>query len=743
MFEETSISIEKTSSTSNATTTANPITSPIPSDENNVRHLKCPDCKSSNVHEEDVEIICRDCGFVFEDFVFESASDSHQSSNAYGFTRVGRVGRPIHHATNSFARSALPNQTLELRRAKRLKRFEQIRKFLGASGRQSGLSMKHVSRAYFLWKKAMDHLNLRFWDPAARTAVACLYLAAKESKMGISLVDLAIHTNISPYKIGANYKMVKSSLLDLNILAADDGHFSLDEDPWIMLQRVLSIGSADSVQRWDIDRLPREIRDVLGIDMDPEKSRASLRSLLSSAQKCMAIAKDSGLTTGRQPQTLGAACVVVAIEVRLVLTVCPEELYEFASRLFGTSAHTVIIRHKELRKSMLTWARRLPFVKGAGKIKESKLVYYMDDVLKYFGHLQEQNRQLWAMLDIDEDSACDETSQDGGHKDQLGPGGHMTMEDLEVEQQMLQDGTFWASDEDDIYDDWIEEQEEGESANQECRSLQTSMSSDRAYPPSYVNKLSQEKKQLGYINEAKLLIKEKSEDHGQKPETAARQRVDWIKQLLVLGTRSEQEILGATDTTLEYWAISDLAKKSRSVPRSRDQLDSIQLTAEDLDDQEMSQYLRNPSDAGAVLRVMGRTYTEAEDRAKKAKTRSSRKSRNRNSRQGQKRKAISLPAGSKLQPPQKKVRSSKLNLEALRELEEEEVLHGLDETRRIPGLGKKNLEVTKVGEDSGACPSDDDDQEYYSDDGYQDGDYASYGLYESDDNFNEYNDAFD
>ncbi|KAF9348472.1 hypothetical protein BGX26_000119 [Mortierella sp. AD094] len=749
MTEGASIPID--TKTSSATSSLTPS---IPSDINTVCNtndldlrsdLKCPDCKSANIYEEDLEVICRDCGHVFEDFVFESAAgpDSHHASSAYGFTRVGRVGRPIQQVARRF-NTSLPNQNVEISRARRAKRFEQIREYLAAAGRQSGLSTSHVGRAYYLWKRAMDHLNLRFWDPAARTAIACLYLAAKESKKGVSLVDLAVRTNISPFKIGANYKQVKSSLMELKVLAAD---FSSDEDPWIVLQRILTIGSPDSIQQGDIEGLPREIQDVLGIDMEVAKSAASLRSLLSSAQKCMTIAKDSGLMTGRLPQGLGAACLVIAIEVRLVLTLCPEELYEFAGRLFGTSAHTVSLRHKELRQSMLTWARRLPFVKGAGKIKEPKLVYYMDDVLKYFGHLQEQNRQLWAMLDKDEDWSHDEVGHDEGHGDRLGPGGHITAEDLEAEQQMLQDGTFWASDGDDIYDDWGEKQGAG-SANQDCKSGQDTVSSDRVYPPSYIHNLLLEKRQLQYIQEAKSQLKDKSLIHSNKgPGGMARQRVNWIKQLLALGTRTEEEILKATDIALEYWARSDLAKKSKkSAPRSQEQLDSTQLTAEDLDEQELLRYIRNPSDAGAVLRVMGEVYTEAERKAASLKPRAPRNPRNKQNKQGQKRKV----AASNSQPQKKnKVRSSKLNLEALRELEAEEA-------REMPGLGKRNQDAEEARETSGGAGEVEEDSgaganghDGYEDiDGeYHDGNYDSYGLCEIDDNYDdyrdEYNDAYD
>ncbi|KAF9114872.1 hypothetical protein BGX27_009517 [Mortierella sp. AM989] len=742
MSVEASIPIDKTASSSTITIPANTRESNTTSTADDLDQrsdLQCPDCRSRNVFEEYLsgEIICRDCGHVFEGFIFEVPDPelSHSQSFTKGLTRVSRTGRRIGDLSHKHARSSLPNQAFENSRAYRAKRFEQIREYLIAAGRQSGLSANHAARAYFLWKKAMDFLKLRFWEPAARIAIASLYLAAKESKKGISLVDLAVQTKMSPFKIGANYKLVKSCLTELNVIAVE----MEEDDPWIMLQRIMSIGSPDSIPQEYIESLPKKIQDVLGVGMEPGKSVPTLRNILSSAQKCMAIAKDSGLVTGRQPQALAATCLVTAIEIHLALTSCPDVLFEFTSKLFGASVRTVIARHREMRRTMLTWARRLPFVKGAVKIKESKLVYYMDDVIKYFGHLEEQNRQLWAMLDKNEGSVDGEAGSDEDNGDRLGPGGHITEEDLDAERHMLQDGSFWTADDDgNIYDDWGGEYG-AEGVNQDCKTVQLTESSDRMYPPAYSLKLEREKRQLRYIQEAKSLLNErnslmpgnqkapdKKAYSNKKVEELARQKVVWISQLLDHGTRTEKEILEATDNLLEYWVRSDLTKKS--APRSQTQLDSAQLTAEDLDEQEMKRYLRNPSDAEVVLRVMGQTYTEAERSASRmAKLRGPKVPKN----TGKLKRKIKESTSDSQPQPKKKVRSSKLNLEALRELEAEE-------GGRIDEQGIIIQDARDTADANGHEEYNDSDDEYDSEVN------DTYSGYEVEENYDEYNeDTYD
>ncbi|KAF9431851.1 hypothetical protein BGZ76_011619 [Entomortierella beljakovae] len=638
-------------STPNSTSLNTPNTTEAIPDINSRPDLQCPECRSCNVFEEyeDGEIICRDCGHVFEDLILTNP-DSYETTNAQHSLNQEPIDRFRHHVTY---------QSTESRRQYRAKRFEQIRQYLATSARQCGLTSNQANRAFYLWKEIMDHFGLRFWEAAATGAIACLYLAAKESKKGVSLVDLAARADISPYKIGAQYKSIKSGLLELEVFSADQDIFHSEEDLWVILQRILTITSSDVMPRSDLEILSPNFRKVLGVVIkttEIKASAANLRILLSSAQKCLTIAKDSGLLTGRQPQSLVAACLVIAIEVRLEVYPCPDEVFEFTSKLFSTKTSTIRKRYRELRQCMLAWALRLPFVKGV-KIKDSKLAFYMDDVLKYFGHLEEQNKKLWEALDNNEGAEDDKTCDNEDLRDQLGPGGHITEQDLRIEQQLIHEENLWELDGDGTGDD-------REHKTHKSKSNQSSIPA-RLYPPSYVRNLEREKRQLANIKKAKSMI---GCDETSLPiENGGRQndvldhdkigkiRVEWIKQLLVLGIRTEQELLEATDGMLEYWVRSDLAKKSETNKiRTKEQMDSTQLTSDDLDENEMAMYLREFSgeENSLMLRIMEDAYSHKKG-LQEPKI-------------GRKRARMEKETESS---ERKKVRSSKLNLEALEELD--------------------------------------------------------------------------
>ncbi|KAF8923277.1 hypothetical protein BGZ58_003137 [Dissophora ornata] len=491
-----------------------------------------------------------------------------------------------------------------------------------------------------------------------------------------------------------------------------------------MLDRILAIGSTNSIQRGDMDKLPDEIRDAFGFNLDDEERTSCLRSLLSSAQKCMTIAMDSGLVTGRQQQALVAACLVIAVEVRLALTKPCDELLEFAVITFSSAHKTVSNRYKELKRCMLVWARRLPFVKDASKIKAAKLVYYMDDVFKYFGHLNQQNQQLWTMLDKSE-SVASGNDEDGN--DRLGPGEFMTEKDLELEQELENDGAVWTLYSDDDSEELSNHVKGPEVAQLEQASSVPSVG--RLHPPAYEANLRQEKRRLEYLEIAKTADSNSHPSYSRTEQHDFRSlsRINWTRSLLLLGTRTEQELIEATDNTLEYWARSDHAKMSNShLPRSREELDSAHLTAEDLDEQEFEQYLRTPSETEAVLRVQGHIYAWAKESTKQT-SRSPKPKRSRESECGPGSQSFS---GLQQLEGSKRVRSSKLNLEALSDNEEQE--EQKERKERVDGeeevcVGGEDVTVETWGDGRGGV------------DGFQE-DVDSYG---EQDDFDDYNDGYE
>ncbi|KAF9918921.1 hypothetical protein BX616_004193 [Lobosporangium transversale] len=693
------------------------------------KDLQCPQCQSTEAYEEHAtgETVCHVCGHVFEDGIIytelsttDTSGEPQKQPYSQGTVRVNRTGQTYGFLSDSAQHHlggyGYGSFTQDRRRLYRAKRYAQIKTYLSFVTRQCELSEAHINRAFFLWKQVMALMQLKFWTRAAQGALACLYLAVKEAKKGISLVEIAVKAEESPYKVGALYKAIKGILLENSILEAGNACFNLENDPWLMLQRIMSIGTTDSIQRGDMENLSQEFQDVLGVHRKPEMKRACLRTLLAAAQKCMTIATDSGLATGRPIPALVAACLIIAIEVRLMAPKCPEELFHFAAMLFSTSHFAVMARYKEVRQCMLIWARRLPFVDKTDKIKDAKLVFYMEDVLKYFGHLQEQNKRVWAALDHQEGS--EERDDD---EDRVGPGENFIAEDLRLEQQ---DNSLWTLDDEDMDGDKgvpslslnngqlrAATERPAEAPLQHNSTLLTEAAMLRALPPAFVSSVERRNKRMQEIHAAKLLVSRASltsfsslsspplssiSPHGDQKSTQdlpsrrnrfqerlKKQRIEWIQLLLEHGSRTEQELLEATDNTLAYW-VSSISNRNYNPPRTHEQLNSEQLTSEDLDEAEFEQYLRPRSDASAVLRVMSNIYDEAEKakqrgimRQEGKEARSKRREFQRQQQQQRqcqqvqlgikatgKRKFIPLP------PSKKRLRSWKINLEALSDQED-------------------------------------------------------------------------
>jgi hypothetical protein len=99
-------------------------------------------------------------------------------------------------------------------------------------------------------------------------------------------------------------------------------------------------------------------------------------------------------------------------------------------------------------------------------------------------------------------------------------------------------------------------------------------------------------------------------------------RLAWIRRLIALGTRTEQDIIEASDNCLADWVQSDEGRQARTKNRQpQPDLDSTELTEMDLNDEEVECYIRSKPDQEAVQRVMHKAHLEFEQVAKLAAAR--------------------------------------------------------------------------------------------------------------------------
>ncbi|KAF9585051.1 hypothetical protein BGW38_004088 [Lunasporangiospora selenospora] len=520
----------------------------MPKSQGSSSRLRCPECHSHNVHHDDSigSIICHNCGVVIAE---NQEHEVHEDSSSvfvpsYGTTWVNAVGR-----ANDGRSFAFKGQSRELfqqgptqKRRHRGKRLSVIKEYLQQISLGTESSAADVKRALYLWGIVMEKTQRRIDRVAEDWALACLYFVAKETKKAISLVQIAISSGRAPNVIGIKYRQLKIILLEGGSIRREHVCFSADEDPWIVLDRIMTIGSEESLQQGRFDFLPYNLKDVLGIGVtDLTMRRSCLRSLLVSAQKCMIVALDSTLLTGRYTNPLAAACLVISIEVKLQLEKCPEELFELAATEFFSTTDTVRSRYHELRK----FAPDEPAVSfTVASLNRAKRGDPQDDA----------------------------TLSKSKHVDD----------------------------------------------------------STHLHPPSFQANRAQDERLLQHLRRAKEISTQQQFDR--EGEFANEDPgVKRILTLLKLGRRTEEDIVSAPISTLEYWCQRDEAAVRSESIRTEAELDATDLTEKDLSEQECALYLRTRAEAAKVLQVKGQDFEEAERRsqlvAKEFRERQKRKER--------------------------------------------------------------------------------------------------------------------
>ncbi|KAG0198115.1 hypothetical protein BGX28_008413 [Mortierella sp. GBA30] len=594
---------------------------------------QCRNCSSTNIIEDEDETICGSCGLVIDDAPTLTAAGGHNDAN-YGLTRVNNIGRSYEKSTGRRLGYGASITTPSERRIQRQSEREAtVQESIKALAARNGLDSLVANNAFSYWRKYRKELDLRYTRFVCQTSVACLYIAAREKGQGVSLVKLAMYAEMSPYTLGSMYTKVKEILLKNNIITREATRFNTEEDPWIALQRIYDLGSERSIQSGEMDTLSPLIQSAFGIHESDKKRIECQRRILNMAQKCMIVAIDSGLSTGRQLLPLVAASVAIAVEVHLKLTKCPDELLQFVSHAWLAAKNTVKRRYNELLRCLTSWAKRLPFI-DIDDLKRKKLCYYIDDVFKYFGTLKDKDRQLWAALDdveadqnvtMDEEDEEDEFEYEDGQAvperldDTHSNDQNVTVDEKDDSGERESEGDRTTSEP--LNGETCSNQEKDSESRPTIKVAKIELNSNKLYPPSYRVSAKRHNTILGHILAAKGLTDAPTPNP--KPRRASIdhvlniQRGDMVKRLVELGTRTKQELLCASDNDLIYWIESDAAKVSgRADPRSSSELDSVELTEADVSDNDLGKYLKTKEEMLMHWKIMGQTYLEHEAEVK-------------------------------------------------------------------------------------------------------------------------------
>ncbi|KAF9571303.1 hypothetical protein EC968_000742 [Mortierella alpina] len=369
------------------------------------QRLHCPGCSSTNVVVEDEgETICHDCGLVLADDITLTSGDNDVSG--YGLTRVNDVGRSLDHNRNlhKIGHGINMASSEDRRELYSSRSVADAKIYLEQISTSVGLPIADAHRALYLWTAFKNLMGIKYTKYAKRASIACLYVAALEAKREVTLNQLSARTEINTNTLGSVYKDVKQTLLKHKFIHSGG---NLELDPWMVLDKILTLDSETSIQSGLMDDLSRDLREALGASLPPKDKAERLQKLLRVSQRCMALAIEADMLTGRLPIPLACACVVVAVQVEGKLAQCPEELIEFVAKVWMAAPSTVKKRYMELKKYILECVSRLPFDVGGNR--KTRTLYSLTGVLSYSLFFDKSQGDQWSGADSgDSDGDADE-----------------------------------------------------------------------------------------------------------------------------------------------------------------------------------------------------------------------------------------------------------------------------------------------------------------------------------------------
>ncbi|KAG0351664.1 hypothetical protein BG005_008847 [Podila minutissima] len=556
--------------------------------------LECPSCGSHNSTVDEWETtICTSCGLVLEE-----SPVVIKTSDAYNFqlNKVDSRGR-LGTTALYFIDGRMAHSSFMQNRENAHKRFVALRsgqakETIQAAGRLVDATAPITDRAFHLWKAVYGKWRVKAGDHFDCMALACLYLVSKEMSTGLSLIRLASVSNQSHLKIGALFKKVSRILHEHNLIDVDPTVYSTEDSHWIELTRLLDLR---------YDKMPQALQEMID-PSDPQSRLSHLKEILTVSQKVLAIIIESGVATGRQVSGVVAASVVLALQYHLKSkTRRPTGLTEFARGFFAVTESRIKLQTREVEACMKVWIKRLPYLRKNKQFKTSEIVDYMDEVFGYFQNFHADNQAIWNAVDrlVLEDEEDQTEADEGTPYEEVEEGDRLDAGTPVPDQEA------GLAEEDSLVDEVPEQlQPTFRAVLEATRGKMAEV--DRAavfLPRSFKASERQRKRQRERLRIAKesLGMVTKSTSEKRRPRIKVQdEMVKQMRTLLMLGTRTEQELVDVAPDTLAYWAKQDAA------PISPDHdLDAKELSDKDLKEEEWLQVVRSHQDREAYWRING------------------------------------------------------------------------------------------------------------------------------------------
>ncbi|SCV66928.1 BQ2448_5574 [Microbotryum intermedium] len=217
----------------------------------------------------------------------------------------------------------------------------------------------------------------KFWwgRKAKMIAVACIYIAAKEVKRSLRVVDLCNVLDIDYHQLTRLQNNLK---IWLNLKISTHEPVIFLEAHLVHLSTLVQASKTStelpqnlSGGRWTLSTL-NQLRQV-----DWIKVRSLATGLLD-------FLTDLELTALRSPEHVACAIVIIAIEASLRTRLkCSKEIMTDLTKRVGISNKVVLTRMREVYLALTDYAKRLPWQVELGQGKVGDAVPFVEDVVKY------------------------------------------------------------------------------------------------------------------------------------------------------------------------------------------------------------------------------------------------------------------------------------------------------------------------------------------------------------------------
>ncbi|GAA5862144.1 hypothetical protein JCM8547_007754 [Rhodosporidiobolus lusitaniae] len=367
----------------------------------------CASCGASGTLEYEPTLsalACTKCGTVssassshaFEFLGRVNEEDDYQGGRTYlsgpfdEYGGIGGAGRGMGGKAAAWASKAG-----EYKKVYHSKKQDEAMTFIRRLLNRFGLYDSLQTRVKYLFSEAKRKIKFKWGKRAQLFAAACFYIAAKESKKNLWIVELADVLEIEDiYTLTRAIRVVKLELIPNNP--------NTDTEPAMFLERILAhlntLFSSSSTSTPALHGSTVKSKKTWSASNLAWVRSISLPEVRTLASSLLSFGHSIALTAGRHPEQVAGAVILVALEgVARRPAPMQQEFADELAHLLAVKPFTIQERYREYNRLLANYAPQLPWLaneefvvpgeksaKGKGKkgIK-SDLVRHTSDIVQF------------------------------------------------------------------------------------------------------------------------------------------------------------------------------------------------------------------------------------------------------------------------------------------------------------------------------------------------------------------------